>query len=94
MTERPAASTDIFQGGNQKPAYIIVLKHENATDSSGDWREAWEELQEKYVKVTIDTVRTKTAEDVASTAMKARQETRTTAYFTEAIIKQRRWMTT
>lgn len=43
-----------------------MLKHEDATVTSGDRRKAWEELQEQYLKVTDETIRAKTAERSAS----------------------------
>ncbi|CAN0352706.1 unnamed protein product, partial [Scytosiphon promiscuus] len=64
---------------------LIVLKHEDATGTSGDGRKAWEELQEKYLKVTDETIRAKTAE-LAATAMKAGEDP--DDYFTEATIKR------
>ena len=67
----------------QKPASLIVLKHEDTTGTSGDGRRAREELQEKYLKVTDETIRSKTAE-LAATTMKSGQDLGD--YFTEAII--------
>ncbi|CAN0373449.1 unnamed protein product, partial [Scytosiphon promiscuus] len=69
----------------QKPASLIVLKHEDTTGTSGDGRRAWEELQEKYLKVTDETIRAKTAE-LAATTMKSGQDP--DDYFTEAVIKR------
>ena len=68
-----------------KPAYLIVLKHEDATGTSCDGRKAWDELQEKYLKVIDETISAKTAE-LAATTMKSGQDP--DDYFTEAIIKR------
>ena len=60
-----------------------MLKHEETTGTSGDGRRVWKELQEKYLKVTDETIRSKTAE-LAATTMKSGQDLGD--YFTEAII--------
>lgn len=67
----------------QKPAFLIVLKHENATGTSGDGQKAPEDLQEKYIKITDETIRAKTAE-LAATTMESRQDP--DGYFIEAIM--------
>ena len=71
----------------QKPASLSVLKHEDATGTSGDGQKAWEELQEKHIKVTDETIRAKTAE-LAATTMKSGQDP--DDYFTEATSHQAR----
>lgn len=37
----------------QKPASLIALEHEDVIGTSGDGREAWEELQDTYLKVAL-----------------------------------------
>lgn len=72
----------------QKPASLTVHKHEDTTGTSGDGLKAWEELHKlKYLKVTDDTIRAKTAE-LATPTMKSRQDP--DDYFTEATSAQRR----
>lgn len=57
----------------QNPVSLIVLKHDDATGTSGDGRKTWEELQEKYLKVTDKNIRAKIAE-LAATTKKAGQD--------------------
>ena len=68
----------------QKPASLIVLKLEDTAGTSGDGRRAWEELQEKCLKATDETICSKTAE-LAATTMKSAQDR--DDYF-EAIIQR------
>lgn len=37
-----------------------MFEHDDATGTSGDRRKAWEELPEKHLKVTDETIRDKT----------------------------------
>lgn len=57
-----------------------MLKHADATGTTGDGRK----LQDKHFKVTIETIRAKTAELAAT--MNSGQNP--DGYFTEAIIKR------
>lgn len=61
-----------------------MLKHEGATGTSGDGWKPWEELREKYLKVTDETVRAKTAE-LAVTPMTSGQGS--DDYLTEVRVK-------
>ena len=69
----------------EKPAQLLVLKHEDEAGIGGNGQKAWQELESKFLKVTDEVIRAKLAELVA-TSMKPDQDP--DDYFMEAILKR------
>ena len=69
----------------EKPAQLLVLKHEDETGIGGNGQKAWQELESEFLKVTDEVIRDELAE-LAPTSMKPGPYP--DDYFMEAILKR------